>query len=512
MNILEYDMNVVFIYPYEQAIYNHNYEFHRIHEHPIQFNFAIAILSAVLKKYGYKVKILPLISEKDQSNVYHEKLDWADIFCFSLSEAEMDWTIKLSKNLKKRYPEIFQVAGGIGPTLNPEYLLCSSKIDSVCVGEGEYALPTLLDRLQNQTSLLGIENLYFQDSAKNIYKSKIGQIVEDLDTLPIYDYEVFDEFPLKHLQSNLPRLYYLATRNCFFNCSFCANHRKQKAMGVSSKKKYVRRYSPERVISDLQYLVKRYPQAKVVHFNDEIIHADKKWFEKFSDQYKKNINLPWRSYASLALLDECTIKMMKDSNCYRVNVGIEAGSERIRNEVYNRPKCSNDNIIKKMKLLKHNGIGIHASNLFGAPTETLEEMFETLMLNARGGSDILSGGVVVPYRNTKLYEISKKMNRLDEVAYNNAGVSIIPENDIKKEQIMFINQYIVELVKILQYALTLSEESCKKIIEFVKWIIRNPEIDFKILLDFYPLFFRDISNDLAYEKMETRFGRQRTVR
>jgi radical SAM superfamily enzyme YgiQ (UPF0313 family) len=499
-------VKILFIYPYEQAVDNHNYEFHRITEHAVQFNFAIAMLSAVLKKNGHEVALLPLFSEESQSEIVDDKLDWAEIFAFSISEAEIGWTVKLSECLRKQYPNKKQVAGGVGPTLNPEMILEDSKIDVVCVGEGEYALPQLLKKLEGNEDICGINNLFVKHNG-TIVKSDIGEVVEDLDSLPMYDYDLFDEFPLKHLQSNMPRLYYLATRNCMFNCSFCANGRKKLAMGIAKSRKYVRRFSPQRVVTDLLELRERYPQAKVVHFNDEIIHADAKWFKEFTYLYRERFNLPWRSYASLATINEETIHLMSLSNCYRVNVGIEAGSQRIRDEIYKRPYITNEEMIHKMQLLKAHGIGIHASSLFGAPTETLDEMFETLMINAKGDVDILIAGIVVPYRNTELYEICLKLNKLGNIEYNNRGVSIVPNDDILKEQIMFIRQYVVELVKVLQYALSLSEASSRVIIEFVKWVISNPEVDFAKLLELYPIFFRDISNDMAYEKMETKFGR-----
>jgi len=502
-------LNIVFIYPYEQGFTLQTSEFNRLKEQAIVFNFAIAQLSAVLKQKNHITSLVPMTSEQQETPIGDPKIKAADVIAFSFSEAELDWCIRLSNELKKAYPEKVQIGGGIGAILNHELILKNASMDFVCVGEGEYAFPEVLRRLAKNEDTRGIKNLHCKIDSK-IFLSEIGEIVKDLDTLPLYDYDLFDDFPLKHLQSNLPRLYYLVGRNCQFNCTFCANHRKKKAMGVSKMSDYLRRFSPERVIQDIQTLQIRYPQAKVIHFNDEIIHSDSVWFEKFALLYKERINLPWRSYASLAILRERTVELMALSNCYRVNVGIESGSERIRKDIYNRPGISNAEIIRKIGMLKAAGIGVHASNLFGAPTETIDDMFDTLLLNAEAGVDIPVSGIVVPYRNTKLYEISQALGKLDETKYNNEGVSILTEPGVTKVQVQFLREYTVEIVKILEYARTLSKESKEKIVSFVYWLIKNPEMDFDLLIQLNSVFFREHSLDLVYERMESKFGREKS--
>jgi len=502
-------MNIVFIYPYEQGNTLQTSEFNRVKEPSIIFNFAIAQLSAVLKQNNHITSLVPLTSEQQKTPVGDLKIEAADVIAFSFSESELAWCTRLSNDLKKAYPDKVQIGGGIGAILNHDFVLNNTSMDFVCVGEGEYAFPEVLRRFEDNEDTRGIMNLHCKIN-NEIFLSEIGEIVKDLDTLPPYDYELFDDFPLKHLQSNLPRLYYLVGRNCQFNCTFCANHRKKKAMGISKMSDYLRRFSPERVIQDIQGLQIRYPQAKVVHFNDEIIHSDLVWFEEFALLYKERINLPWRSYASLAILREKTVVLMQLSNCYRVNVGIESGSERIRKDIYNRPRISNADIIRKIGMLKAAGIGVHASNLFGAPTETIDDMFDTLLLNAEAGVDIPVSGVVVPYRNTRLYEISKELGKLDKTKYNNEGVSILTEPGVTKVQVQFLREYTVEIVKILQYARTLSEESKEKIVSFVYWLIKNREVDFDLLIHLNSVFFREHSLDLVYERMEGKFGRKKS--
>lgn len=254
----------------------------------------------------------------------------------------------------------------------------------------------------------------------------------------------------------------------------------------------------------------KYPKALMVQFTDEIIHYDKKWFKEFALLYAEKINLPWRSYASIAIIDEEVIHYMALSNCYRVNIGIEAGSERIRKKVYHRPNITNEQIIKRIALLKQAGIGIHASNLFGAPTETIKEMIETLLLNAQANVDIPVSGIVVPYKSTKLYDIAKDLNCLGDVVYNNYGVSINPVDGTSKKHIEFLREYTIEIVKLMSYFINKYDNS-KPYIDFITDIISNQNLPFDDLLMYHDLFFKGKSIDLIYEKMESKFGREKTI-
>jgi len=78
--------------------------------------------------------------------------------------------IKFLRELKRKYPYISTIVGGIHATVSPEDVLKETSVDYVCRGEGEYALVELCQALQEKKDTTQI---------KNIWAKKDGQIIKN---------------------------------------------------------------------------------------------------------------------------------------------------------------------------------------------------------------------------------------------------------------------------------------------------------------------------------------------
>jgi len=131
-----------------------------------------------------------------------------------------------------------------------------------------------------------------------------------------------------------------------------------------------------------------------------------KKFKEFSERYKQEINLPFSCQSRLDTLTEGKTKLLADMGCKTVAVGVEHGSEKIRDELLNK-KLSNKQIINAFKELAKYDIIPGINNMIGLPDETRENVFETIMLN-REISQILKGKhtmnvfTFIPFSGTKL--------------------------------------------------------------------------------------------------------------
>ncbi|WP_415518545.1 MAG: radical SAM protein [Desulfovibrio aminophilus] len=496
-------MNVTFIFPDwvdPEATIEHDKQGHGIGH----LSFAVATLSAVLKQSGHDVNLLHICytpKETSFKDMLREQCGKTDLFAFSFTEVEKFWVRDMARWIHEETGRPC-IGGGIYPTLEPEKTLRMLGLDMACIGEGEDAMLEVCARMEQGRDAEGVENIWFL-RGEELVKNPTGRFVEDLDTLPPFDYDLFDPSRLKIFVSNLPRLYYLCTRNCVFGCAFCANHAKRQAMKCGSK--YVRRFSPERVISDLKLYLSKFPQVRLIHFADEVIHQDKEWFGRLMKLYREEIALPWRSYAMVKVLDEEVIGIMARSHCARVNLGIEAGSARVR-KLYNRPEVTEEEIIGKIKLLKRHGIDVHTSTLLNAPTETLDEMIETIKLVARADTDIAVTGIVVPYDGTRLRRMAEEMNLYDELAVENTGVSIRPV-DCTPNKVLFLYHAYRLLVEVYKYLYKRPGLS-RFLMPVVDAVVKSPLLPHTLLIAIRKRFFEGRILNWAYRKAETRLGRE----
>ena len=102
------------------------------------------ILSSVIKESGHKTNIL--IDSLERGLMRKIYLANPDIICFSITSNRWSWMENLAKKIKLRF-DFPILVGGPHPTFFPK-IINESFIDIVCIGEGEYAISELLDKLE----------------------------------------------------------------------------------------------------------------------------------------------------------------------------------------------------------------------------------------------------------------------------------------------------------------------------------------------------------------------------
>ena len=78
------------------------------------------------------------------------------------------------------------------------------------------------------------------------------------------------------------------------------------------------------------------------------------------------------------------MKLLKKMGVVAASVGVESGNQNIRKSILNRD-MTNEQILESIRLLKKYDIRISTFNLIGLPTETRDNVFETIRLNRKAG-------------------------------------------------------------------------------------------------------------------------------
>ena len=260
--------------------------------------------------------------------------------------------------LRKELPNIKIVVGGHGfslPNTNwGSILLKRGVIDFFVKGEGEIALPSLL---RGEKNIAGINGLEMRQ-------------IENLDEIPFADYSDTppDKYPLK-------KSYIVTSRGCIRRCNFCDNYFKK-----------IRFRSPENIVGELIDIHSKYSISNFF-FADSLSNGNpkqlkgicRKVIESTSVDELPKIN--WGCSMSVlpkSLMNEETYKLMKESGCSSINVGVESGSDKVRKDMNKSTK--DEDIYFMIEQCRKYKINVDINFIVGYYTETEDDFKKTLEL------------------------------------------------------------------------------------------------------------------------------------
>lgn len=247
--------------------------------------------------------------------------------------------LKIAKDLTWRIKDVLSVNvvwGGIHATVKPKG--CLEHCDIVCRGEGEYAMLDLVKALAKKQSLEGIKNICYKRENRIICE-EMRPLIQDLDSLPFQDYGGGNKFFIDGGLGNIDplinarELRIFASRGCPFNCSYCYNSIFRK---LYKNQKYHRIRSVESTLSEIEKALSFLKGMRKIKFDDDTFIFPKDWIYEFCKKYRNRIGLPFEILFNAECLDKEVLKELKAAGLRRIQVGIQTGSKRESEKVYNR--------------------------------------------------------------------------------------------------------------------------------------------------------------------------------
>jgi len=398
-------LRILFIYPNIDA--------------QIGFNYGVASLSAVLKQKGHETGLINLNEQlapiPSDEELLGQIADFKpDLVAFSCVTTQFDHAQRIATLVKEKLG-IRTIAGGVHPTMVPAEVLRTAVFDFACLGEAEEAFPELLDRMEKGADTTSVPNIW---AAKefSIYTNKVRQF-PDITGLPQKDYSIFDFQKMIDAKDGWVGM--LAGRGCPFQCTYCFNHqiveRYRHDTGLSaSKLNYIRRHPVDEVVAEMKFLVDNYERIKMFIFDDDVFTLDKNYTLDFCEKYRlAGIGVPFVVNAHVKLFDDEIAAALAGAGCRIVKVGLESGSPRVRREVLHR-YMSNDSIAQVFETCRRHGIHSSAFLMLGLPTETIDELLETVNLLGTSLPGRFRWSVFYPFPGTKAYDIAKKSGALNK--------------------------------------------------------------------------------------------------
>ena len=301
---------------------------------------------------------------------------------------------KTARLVKQVNNKIKTVMGGVYATTNPDKVIEDKNIDAVIVGEGEYMF----------RHLIKLHMMGKWDERITL----IGERIQDLDKIPLPAYHLIDfekySFSAERKSVDSPRAYpyarIMTSRGCPINCAFCQ-------VGTISGAEF-RPRSPDNVLKEIKWLKETYGIKSLIFDDDNLLHDKKRATEIFRGMIDNDLVMPWVSIGlAVFKLDKEMLDLMRQSGCEYIAVAIESGTKRVLKQIINKP-ISFDYAIEMVKCARSLGIYVAANFIVGFPTETWDEIRQTLSFAEAIDVDYAKIFHAVPLPHTRLWDLCEK--------------------------------------------------------------------------------------------------------
>ena len=387
----------------------------------IYFPIWLAYCAGVLEEVGYAVTLTDAPArglELKEILSQAERLQ-PELIVMDTSTPSIENDIRVGEKLKKVLPQSFIVLVGTHVSALPEEtLLKSDSIDAVARREYEYTVRELASLLANKSlcppdedGLRNIAGLSYRSNGKVVHNPD-RPYIENLDELPwvsrVYKkhLRVSDYFNPNALY---PMVTLITSRGCPFSCTFCVYPQ------TFTGRRY-RSRNIEDVINEMEFVVREFPEAKSIFFEDDTLTANKKRCLKFADAIlKRGIKMPWTANSRIDL-DLETMMKIKAAGCRELCVGFESGDQNVLNSM--KKRINLDRMYQFMKDARKAVILIHGCFMMGFPGESIESIKKTIDLAIKLNPDTVQFYPVMVYPGTEAYAEYKKKGWLTAQDYD----------------------------------------------------------------------------------------------
>lgn len=276
------------------------------------------------------------------------------------------------------------VWGGMHPTLYPED--CAPHANLICRGEGEDFMIELAERIAASRGFSDILNAGFQDDGRLVLND-LRPLIGDLDNLQFPDFSYESEYVLERggtIQPNsrmkeAPSILFSGSRGCLYNCHYCSNS--QLKVIYKGKGRHVRKMSVAKFVAAALEHKQLFPRAKYIYFTDEDFFARPiEEVREFAQTYPGRVGLPFECMASPLQITEEKMALMVKAGMWRIDVGVESGSDDVKRRIFNRP-IDNEAVMRAAIVIsKHPRVVAYYFFIIGNPYEQRQDLLQTIGL------------------------------------------------------------------------------------------------------------------------------------
>ncbi len=352
-----------------------------------EYPLGVGFIGTVLQERGYEVAIFDQNAEGLDESLLWDRVSsfQPDVVGFSIITPNYPVARLQIAEMKRRYPEMVVIAGGIHVNLFPEDVLLDGA-DVAVLGEGEYTVCRLLEALNAGHSLVAIQGVAFVENGSIRMNPKDPRPL-NMDELPIIDRNLYRLELYNHHSM-------VASRGCPYDCAFCCNYTGTvlvKGVAVSGH---------ERVIREMAILERDFG-AKEIFFADDIFFLKKKSIITFCEEYAASgLGASWIGQLRADSMDVAVAEAMASANCRRIYFGIESGSDDILTRASKRTNV--EKMLSGVQCASNAGIRVKTGWIYGLPGSMVEQR-KSIDLMLRMRPHEISIHQLIPFPGTAYY-------------------------------------------------------------------------------------------------------------
>ncbi|MCX7919860.1 MAG: cobalamin-dependent protein [bacterium] len=376
----------------------------------LPFPFYLAYATAVLEQAGFECKLVDGIAEHLTEHEFIDRIIQFNpdmvVLETSTPTIEVDLAIakKIAKVIRKTKAKRWLVFVGPHVSVMPEDIMNKAEyIDFILVGEYEYTLRELVQKLAKHESIAPVTGIVYRTEDNRIVRNPRRALIENIDELP---WPAYHHLPMLNYNDDFgvlpkPMVQMWASRGCPFQCNFCL----WPQVVYGSNRYRVR--DPVKVVDELEWLIKTYG-FKSVYFDDDTFDLGKQRILHFcSELNRRGIKIPWAAMARADTLDQEMLQAMANAGMIAIKYGVESGVQELIDRCGKRLDLNK--VVETVKITKSVGIKVHLTFTFGLEGETKETIQKTIDFALSLEPDSVQFSIVTPFPGTKYYyELKEK--------------------------------------------------------------------------------------------------------
>lgn len=316
---------------------------------------------------------------------------------FHLSFSEIR---KISREIRKECPDAYIVLGGAFINerfINGEYsaleaAMRKNKINGIIHSfNSETDLKDLILSIKEKKSLNNVNNLFFFET--NDFTNGILHKTSEKWNPPVLD--SFQSKEITNLNTINNTLQIRSSSGCPFSCAFCSYP--TTAGGFHVQKTETFEKSIENILSSSKI-------NKLIFIDDTLNVPKTRFIEilKTLKQYK----IEWFSFLRVQFIDEEIAKLMSESGCRAVYLGVESASDIVLENM--NKKATKAQFLNGISYLKKYGIISMAAFIIGYPGETANTIDENVAFIENSGIEFYTLKEFYFMKNTPIFKDREK--------------------------------------------------------------------------------------------------------
>jgi anaerobic magnesium-protoporphyrin IX monomethyl ester cyclase len=327
--------------------------------------------------------------------------------CFSVNVANVQNTVEYIKEIRALGINPKIIIGGPQSPTRAEYWIKEHHVDSVFIGEADYAVYEYLMSSDPHS----VKGVVIEKDGNPFYTGQ-RELIMNLDDLP---FPALDKVPIKRYNTPIKKAHpvssIITSRGCPGQCTFC-----------NSRGGIWRQRSAKNVVDEIEWQVNKLGVKELWIADDNFTLNRQRAWDIAEDIIKRGIKIKFQCKNGIRVdkVDKELLAKLKQAGWWMVAVAPETGNDDSLKRI--GKGFTLERVKEVVKWCKELKIQTFSLYILGLPWETMEDIKQTLKFSIELDTDFVQYSRYTPLQGTPLYDECKEQGMLLEDEYKDIGM------------------------------------------------------------------------------------------